>query len=218
MCIKGVIKDLKDNFSEGDILIVNDGSLDNTSQVVKSIGTSIIDLPCNLGIGGAMQTGFLYGIEKGYDAAIQFDGDGQHRADEIIKLLDPYQLNGTDLVVGSRFLSKNGYRSSILRVIGGKFFSFAVSVIMRRKITDTTSGFRLYSKNAMKQFAISYPEDYPEVESLIVAHKKGLIIKEVPSQMKPRIMGRSSITRMRAVYYMVKVLLAIFIDLIKRVN
>ncbi len=217
-CIGDVIDDLRNNFSEGDVLVVNDGSRDNTSELARKHGARVVDLPFNLGIGGAMQTGFRYALEGGYDAAIQFDGDGQHKADEIGKILRPWQLEGADLVVGSRFLSEEGFTSSVQRRIGAKILSFVVTTLIGKRITDTTSGFRLYDRRAIEFFSNTYAEDYPEVEALILAYKKGLSVKEVPSRLGPRAAGRSSITAPRAVYDMVKVLLAIFVDLIKKIE
>ena len=217
-CIKGVIEDIRENFPQGDILVVNDGSTDGTLELVKGLGENLIDLPYNLGIGGAMQTGFLYALEEGYDAALQFDGDGQHHADQIEKILKPYLSDGADLVVGSRFLSEGGFTSSVQRRIGSKILSFVISSLLRQKITDTTSGFRVYSRKTLEFFSSIYPEDYPEVEAFILAHKKGLKIIEVPSEIGPRTGGKSSITFSQAFYYMVKVLLAISVDLMKRID
>lgn len=217
-CIADVIRDLRSNFPEGDVLVVNDGSRDGTSGAAKKLGASVIDLSFNLGIGGAMQTGFRYALEGGYDTAIQFDGDGQHRAGEIPRILDPYQKGDADLVVGSRFLSEGGFTSSIQRKMGSKVLSFIVSFLIGKRITDTTSGFRVYGRRSIEFFSTFYPEDYPEVEALILAHKKGLSISEVPAEIDARRFGRSSITTARAVYYMVKVLLAIFVDLLKKID
>lgn len=214
--IEGVIRDLKDNFPGGDIVVINDGSGDNTSGVAKDNGVNVIDLPYNLGIGGAMQTGFLYALENGHDVAIQFDGDGQHLADEIPKILGPYLQSGADLVVGSRFLSESGFTSSMQRRIGSKVLSFIISSLVGKRITDTTSGFRVYGKSAIERFSSIYPEDYPEVEALFLAHKMGLSIEEVPSEIRSRAVGKSSITTSEAVYYMIKVVLAIFVDLLKK--
>jgi len=216
--IAAVIRDLKDNFPPGDIVVVNDGSADSTSDIAKGSGVKVIDLPYNLGIGGAMQAGFLHALREGYDAAIQFDGDGQHSAEEIPRLLAPYLKDAADLVVGSRFLSEGGFTSSIQRRLGSKILSFIVSVLVGRRITDTTSGFRLYGKKAIAFFSSMYPEDYPEVEAFILAHKKGLRIEEVPAEISARKFGKSSITIPRAVYYMVKVLLAISVDLMKKIK
>ncbi len=216
--IRGVIEDLRNNFPEGEVLVVNDGSSDSTGALARGFGANVIDMPYNVGIGGVMQTGFIHALREGFEAAIQFDGDGQHRADEISKILRPWQIEGADLVVGSRFLSEEGFTSSVQRRIGAKILSFVVTALIRKKITDTTSGFRLYSRKAIEFFADYYPEDYPEVEALILAHKKGFRIKEVAARLDPRATGKSSITTTRAVYYMVKVLLAILVDLLKKLD
>jgi glycosyltransferase involved in cell wall biosynthesis len=216
--IGGVISDLMANFPGGDILVVNDGSQDGTSEIARKLGAKVIDLPYNLGIGGAMQVGFLHALRENYDAAVQFDGDGQHRADQIVKILGPWQSDGADLVVGSRFLSDEGFTSSFQRRIGAKILSYVVSTLIAKRITDTTSGFRLYGRKTIHFFSDYYPEDYPEVETLILAHKKGLRMAEVPSRLEPRTAGKSSITTIRAVYYMIKVLLAIFVDLLKKID
>lgn len=216
--IAGVIEDLRLNFPVGDILVVNDGSGDRTSVTARSLNATVIDVPYNIGIGGAMQTGFLYAVKEGYDVAIQFDGDGQHMADEITKIFEPYQQSGADLVVGSRFLSEGGFTSSMQRRIGSKILSCVVSTLIGKWITDTTSGFRVYSRRSIEFFSSFYPEDYPEVEALVLAHKKGLRIEEVPAEIQPRAAGKSSITFAGAAYYMVKVLLAIFVDLIKKIK
>jgi glycosyltransferase involved in cell wall biosynthesis len=217
-CIGAVIADLRDNFPEGDILVVNDGSQDRTSEIAKEQGARVIDLPYNVGIGGAIQTGFVYALRENYEVAIQFDGDGQHQADEIPKILEPYRQGDADIVVGSRFLSEGGFTSSMQRRMGAKILSCVVSSLIGKKITDTTSGFRVYGKKAISFFSSMYPEDYPEVEAFILAHKKGLIVREVPAEILPRASGKSSITFTRAVYYMVKVLLAVFVDLLKKIE
>jgi len=216
--IGGVIQDLRDHFTAGDILVVDDGSQDNTAAIAGNLGVRVTEMPYNLGIGGAMQAGFLYALQEGYDAAVQFDGDGQHHADQIEKILKPWLSEDADLVVGSRFLSDSGFTSSVQRMIGSKILSFVVSAITGQKITDTTSGFRVYGRKTIAFFCSFYPEDYPEVEALVLAYKKGLRIVEVPSEIGPRTSGRSSITLPGAVYYMVKVLLAIFVDLIKKID
>jgi len=218
LSISGVIQDLRDNFPQGDIVIINDGSIDNTSAIAKGLGAKVIDLPYNLGIGGAVQTGFIYALDMGYDVALQFDGDGQHVAAEICKVLDRFGKEGADLVVGSRFLSETGFTSSVQRRLGAIILSLVVSAVVGKRITDTTSGFRVYSRRAMEFFANIYPEDYPEVESVVLAHKKGLVIAEAPAEMTGRKFGKSSITMTRAVYYMVKVMLAILVDLIKKID
>jgi glycosyltransferase involved in cell wall biosynthesis len=213
--IVDVINDCRQHLPNADIVVINDGSMDNTSSIAQSHGVRVIDHIFNLGIGGAVQTGFMVADREGYEVAIQFDGDGQHLAQEIEKILMPMD-SGADIVIGSRFLDESGYRMPFFRKIGARVFSFVISIICGNKITDTTSGFRAYGKKAIELFSSSYPEDYPEVEALILAYKKRLNMKEIPVKMKLRPKGKSSITPLRAVYYMIKVLLAVFVDLLKK--
>ncbi|GBD96276.1 MAG TPA: glycosyltransferase family 2 protein [Nitrospirae bacterium] len=213
--IQNVIHDLRQHFPQAEPLIINDGSQDNTSIIARSSGARVIDLPYNLGIGGAVQTGIIYARRENFDVVIQFDGDGQHMAEEIEKILEPV-AGGTDICVGSRFCGANEYIMPLTRRIGTKVFSIVISLICGQKLTDTTSGFRAYGKQAIELFSAYYPEDYPEVEALIIAHKKKLNIREVSVKMRQRSEGKSSITPLRAVYYMIKVLLAVFIDLLKK--
>lgn len=214
--LPGVIRDLRDHLPAADIIVVNDGSRDRTSAVAREFGVIVLNLPFNLGIGGAMQAGYLYAADRDYDVAVQFDGDGQHRAEEIRKLLGPLAGNGADLVIGSRFVQRGGYRAPIMRRIGMKIFSFVLSCILENPVTDTTSGFRAANKRVITFFSRFYPEDYPEVEALVLLHKQGLRITEVPVGMRERTGGRTSITPGKSVYYMLKVLLAVFIDLLKK--
>lgn len=213
--IGNVINDLRGHFPQGDIVVINDGSLDSTSRTARSLGVRVIDLPFNLGIGGAVQTGIKYAHKHNYDVAIQFDGDGQHVAEEIEKILRPID-EGADIVIGSRFLESGGYAMPLSRRMGSTAFSWVISLVCWQKLTDTTSGFRAYGKKVIKLFSSYYPEDYPEVEALIVAHKNQLKIREISVGMRQRAGGKSSITALWSVYYMIKVLLAIFVDVLKR--
>ena len=215
-CLPGVMQDLRGHAPNADILVVDDGSRDRTAEVARQTGVKVASLPYNLGIGGAMQTGFQYARNNGYDIAIQFDGDGQHMAAEIEILLDPLQKGRADIVIGSRFLKRGDYRPSFFRRIGISIFSTVLSAIMGIPVTDTTSGFRAVNSRVIEFFARVYPEDYPEVESLVLLHRAGMTIAEVPVRMRDRTGGRSSITPIRSVYYMIKVLLAVFVDLLKK--
>jgi len=215
-CLPGVMQDLRSHAPNADILVVDDGSRDRTAEVARQTGVKVASLPYNLGIGGAMQTGFQYARNNGYDIAIQFDGDGQHMAAEIEILLDPLQKGRADIVIGSRFLKRGDYRPSFFRRIGISIFSTVLSAIMGMPVTDTTSGFRAVNSRVIEFFARVYPEDYPEVESLVLLHRAGMTIAEVPVRMRDRTGGRSSITPIRSVYYMIKVLLAVFVDLLKK--
>jgi len=216
--IRGVIKAVRTHQPDAQILVVNDGSTDRTAEYVMAEGVTLLSHPFNMGIGATMQTGFKYAVMKGFDVAVQVDGDGQHPADQINDLVKTLVESEADLVVGSRFLSKTDYRPSLARGAGMAIFSRLVSLIIGEKVTDTTSGFRASGRRCIEFFSNHYPDDYPEVEALVLLHKKGFSIMEAPVVMAPRQGGRSSITPIKSVYYMVKVLLAIFVDLVKRVD
>jgi len=214
--LPGVIRDLGMHFPEGDILVVDDGSRDRTAEIARAAGVGVVRLPFNLGIGGAVQTGYRYAQRQGYDIAVQFDGDGQHVAAEIRELLAPILKGRADLVVGSRFLKRGDYRPPFLRKVGIWIFSRTLSAIIGAPVTDTTSGFRAVNARVIAFFARLYPEDYPEVESLVLLHRAGMRIEEKAVTMRGRTGGKSSITPIRSAYYMIKVLLAVFIDLLKK--
>jgi glycosyltransferase involved in cell wall biosynthesis len=214
--LSGVIGDIRNHISDADVVVVNDGSRDGTARVAREMGVPVLNLPFNLGIGGAMQAGYRYASRHAYDAAIQFDGDGQHCGCEITKLIKPLLQGEADLVIGSRFMQPGSYKAPVMRRIGMYIFSVVLSVILKSRVTDTTSGFRAANRKIIDFFSRSYPEDYPEVEALVLVHKQGLRIAEVPVAMRERTGGQTSITAVRSVYYMVKVLLAVFIDLIKK--
>ena len=216
--LPGVVRDLRTHVPHADIAVVNDGSRDGTGAVARDLGVMVLELPFNLGIGGAMQTGYRYAEQHGYDVAVQFDGDGQHVASEIRALVEGLQRDGADIVVGSRFLGSGEYRAPFFRKVGIWIFSTVLSAILGMRVTDTTSGFRAVNRRGIEFFAQRYPEDYPEVESLVLLHRAGRRIAEVPIRMQERTGGRSSITPVRSVYYMVKVLLAVFIDLLKKME
>lgn len=202
--LPGVIHDLRGEAPEADALVVNDGSRDNTSRIARELGVKVLDLPFNLGIGGAVQAGTLYAHQNGYDVAIQFDGDGQHLAGEIKKLLEPIEAGRADLVIGSRFLNPGGYRAPAFRKLGIGIFSFVLSRILDMDVTDSTSGFRAANRRVIEFFARNYPDDYPEVESLVLLHKMNMRMEEVAVTMRGRTGGKSSITPLRSVYYMLK--------------
>ncbi len=216
--VADVVRSLRIRAPEFDVLVVDDGSADETSERAAAAGARVIRLPFNLGIGGAVQTGFLYADEHGYDLMVQVDGDGQHEAGELAKLLDAMQGDPTlDMVCGSRFLTADRrYPAPISRRTGIHLFAFALSRIVGQPVSDPTSGFRLYSRRAIQLFARDYPPDYPEVEAVLMLHANRLRMTEVPVLMYLRGNGRSSITKPRSLYYMVKVSLAVMVALLRR--
>ena len=216
--ITGVIESLHSENPEWRILVVNDGSEDNTGKLAEATGKAdVINLPANLGIGGAVQTGFKFASRNGFDIAVQFDGDGQHIASELHKMLDALNDGGNDVVIGSRFCGKNkGWKSTKMRRLAILAFQWINSLLIRQKITDNTSGFRAYNSRAIEFLSENYPMDYPEPEAVILLGKSGFRIKEVPVQMQQREGGQTSIPGLKQYYYMAKVLLGIFITYIRR--
>jgi glycosyltransferase involved in cell wall biosynthesis len=200
-----------------DALVVNDGSEDDTSKIARAAGARILDLPFNLGIGGAVQAGYLYAHRHGYDVAVQVDGDGQHDASEIPKLLEPLARGEADFVVGSRSLGPPSYRMSASRRLGMRIFSATVSAITGQELHDTTSGFRAAGRDVVAYLAEHYPRDYPEVESLVLLRRAGFRIQEVSCLFRERRVGQSSITPLRSIYYLIKVHLAIVAGLFRAV-
>ena len=198
------------------VVVVNDASVDRTAAVAARTGAVVLNLPFNVGIGGAMQTGYQYALEHGFELAIQVDGDGQHDPREIGRVLEPLLDGRADLVVGTRFVEGGGYRGTRVRRVGIRIFAAIVSLMVGQRVSDTTSGFRAVNRTALRLFAADYPHDYPEVESIVLLSRRGLRMVEVPVQMRVRETGNSSITALRAAYYMIKVLLALFIGLFRR--
>jgi glycosyltransferase involved in cell wall biosynthesis len=199
-----------------DIVVVDDGSVDRTAGVAADRGAYVLRLPFNLGIGGAVQTGYRFAFERGYDLAVQIDGDGQHDPQQLPAILEPVLAGEADLCVGSRFAGNSPYRSSFARRLGIRIFARVVSAVVRQKVTDTTSGFRAVNRKGIALFAADYPHDYPEVEATVMCVKHKLRLREVPVEMRERGGGSSSITAVRSIYYMTKVLLAIFVGLFRR--
>jgi glycosyltransferase involved in cell wall biosynthesis len=199
-----------------DVVVVSDGSSDRTSAVAAEHGAHVVQLPFNLGIGGAVQTGFRYAWENGYDVVVRCDGDGQHIPSELPKVLAPVLAGEADIAVGSRFIAGDGYRSSATRRVAIRFLGLVVSAIARQRVTDTTSGFQALNRRALALFAADYTHDYPEVEGIVMTLKHRLRLREVPVEMREREHGDSSITALRSVYYMAKVLLALFVGLFRR--
>ena len=214
--IAEVVSELRDFDQELEVLVVDDGSTDGTPVVAEAAGARVLRLPLNLGIGGAVQAGYLYAFERGFDLAVQVDGDGQHDANELGRLLEPIVTGRADLAIGTRFAGPRSYRAPVARRIGIRLFAALVSIRVRQRMTDTTSGFRAVNRRGIRLFAADYPHDYPEVESVVTAARGELRVCEVPVAMRQRAAGRSSITTARSFYYVVKVLLALFVGLFPR--
>jgi len=200
-----------------EVVVIDDGSIDRTSDVARMHGAHVLRLPFNLGIGGSVQTGFRYAYENGFDLAVRVDGDGQHDPAQLDAVVGPVLRGEVDIAVGSRYLERaGGYRSSATRRLGIRILARTVSALTRQKITDPTSGFQALNRKAITLFAADYPHDYPEVEALVMLIRHRLRLKEVPVAMRPRAAGRSSIRALSSVYYMVKVLLALFVGSFRR--
>ena len=209
--LRSLIDEIKAVCPEADYLVVNDCSSDDTERLLEALGANYISLPCNMGIGGAVQSGYRYAAQNGYDIAIQIDGDGQHDVrfvKDMVKLIEDKQA---DVVIGSRFIDKEGFQSSQARRIGIRILSMLIRLMCGAKVKDVTSGFRAVNRRFIELFAENYPDDYPEPEVIVTAKLYGAVIKELPVVMRERTTGKSSINLKRSIYYMIKVSLAIII-------
>ena len=216
--VAGTIADIHHHAPDFDVLVIDDGSTDDTGPVARAAGARVVRHPFNLGIGGAVQSGYQYARENDYDIAVQVDADGQHDARHIHDLLGHLARHpDLNMVTGSRFLADadEGYRSSASRRVGIRIFAGILSVVVRRRVTDPTSGFRMTDRRGIDLFARDYPHDYPEVEAVLMVHAHRLKSAEIPVRMRDRRAGRSSINSTRSVYYMIKVLLAVFVGLLR---
>lgn len=209
--IYNTIKDIEEHAPDFDYIIVNDCSTDNTKEICMEHGFHYIDLPINQGIGGAVQTGYLYAAENGYDIAVQVDGDGQHNPEFLEQMAEVLQRDQADMVIGSRFIERKGFQSSAARRIGIRYFTGLIRLMTGKKITDPTSGLRMAGRDVILIFAKSYPRDYPEPESVVDILCKNKKVEEVPVLMRERQGGISSIRMGKSVYYMIKVSLAIIL-------
>jgi glycosyltransferase involved in cell wall biosynthesis len=199
-----------------EIVVVDDGSVDRTSQVAVAAGARVLRLPFNLGIGGAVQTGFRFAFENGYDIVVRVDGDGQHDASQLGVLIEPVLAGEADIAVGSRFAGMTGYRQSLSRNLANRVFAHTASFVSRQRVTDPSSGFQVLNRRAIALFAADYPHEFPEVEATVMVARHRLRRLEVPVAMRERLAGRSSIDLFHSVYFMAKVLLALFVGLFRR--
>jgi glycosyltransferase involved in cell wall biosynthesis len=215
--IAGVVEELRAFDPELDVVVIDDGSTDATAERAATAGAAVVRLPYNLGIGGAVQTGFKFALAHGYEIVVRLDGDGQHDPQEIPSLLAPLERDEADVVVGSRFATGDAnYKPPFARRAGIRWFSGLVSLLTGQKLTDTTSGFQAVNDRAIRLFAADYPHDYPEVEAAVMVVRHRLRIVEVPARMRGRETGASSITALRSLYYAVKVTLALLVGVFRR--
>lgn len=211
-CIKDTVEMIRREAPDFDYVVINDHSTDNTLNILKQNQINYINLPANLGIGGAVQTGYLYAYENGYDTAVQVDADGQHDPKYLSMMLDTMKKENADMIIGSRFIENKGFQSTFARRIGITYFTKLIHMLTGITITDPTSGLRMGNRKVIELFAKDYPRDYPEPESIVALLKRGMKIKEVPVMMRERQGGVSSINLKKSVYYMVKVTMAILIE------
>lgn len=215
-CIEGTVRKIQEYKDDFDYIVINDCSTDRTRQICEENGFHVINLPQNLGIGGAVQTGYLYGYRNGYDIAVQVDGDGQHDPAFLKQMSEYMEKENLDMVIGSRFIEKKGFQSSGIRRLGIRYFTGLIKLLTGTKITDPTSGLRMINRDVMELFSENYPKDYPEPESVVAILRRGKKVKEIPVIMKERAGGVSSISPKKSIYYMVKVTLAILIEWIRK--
>ena len=214
--IKKTVEDIIKNAPEFDYIVINDCSTDRTKEICETEKFNVVHLPVNLGIGGAVQTGYLYAARNGYDIAVQVDGDGQHDPQFLSKMADYMEAEHADMVIGSRFIDKEGFQSSGARRVGIKYFTMLIKLLTGTKITDPTSGLRMVNREIIEFFAEEYPKDYPEPESVVAILRRKKKVLEIPVIMRERSGGVSSISMKKSVYYMIKVSLAILIERIRK--
>lgn len=215
----GIVKtvtDVMENAKDFDYVVINDCSKDNTLEICYEHNFNVVNLPVNMGIGGGVQTGYMYAYRNGYDIAVQFDGDGQHNASYLNNMSKKLIEDNLDMVIGSRYIEKEGFQSSGMRRMGIKYFTGLIKLLTGKKITDPTSGMRMINRKIMKQFSEEYPKDYPEPESVVTILKEGAKVEEIPVKMNAREKGVSSISPSKSIYYMVKVSIAVLIAAIRK--
>jgi glycosyltransferase involved in cell wall biosynthesis len=215
--VGGVVDAIREHHPSFDVVVVDDFSTDDTAAVAEARGAIVLRLPFNVGIGGAVQTGFRFALANEYDLAVRLDGDGQHDPGQLAKLVEPIERGEADFVIGSRFVDGQGsYRPPFARRLGIRVFARLVSLLGGQRVTDTTSGFIALDRVGIDLFAAQYPHDYPEVESTLVALRSGLRLTQVQVDMRIRETGTSSITFVRSLYYIVKVMLALLVASLRR--
>jgi glycosyltransferase involved in cell wall biosynthesis len=213
--VGGVVRSIRTVMPNTPVLVIDDCSLDNTQQAARQAGAGVLSLPHHLGLGGCVQAGYKLAFELGYQYVIRLDGDGQHDARDIPRIFEALRSSGCEMVIGSRFVGENGSRAGAIRGLGIRFFRMVLRPILGKPVRDPTSGFVGVNRDALQVFSKSFPLEYPEIEALVVLQRRRFRFQEVPCKMHPRTTGRSSITAVRSIYYMVHVLLGVFVNVLK---
>ncbi len=214
--IVNIVNEVRNTAPDFDYIVINDCSKDDTYELCCRSGIDTVNLPINLGIGGAVQTGYKYALSHNYDYAVQLDGDGQHDPDYLRTMFETIIKEGADMVIGSRFIEKKGFQSSATRRVGIHYFTVLIKLLTGKMITDPTSGFRMVNRKIIEKFARDYPRDYPEPESVVSILKNNGRVIEIPVRMRERQGGISSINIRRSFYYMIKVTIAIIMERIRK--
>jgi len=210
-----VVEEIRKVLPDVEVLVIDDCSLDQTAAVARRAGAQVLSLPYHLGLGGAVQAGYKLAYELGYQYVIRTDGDGQHDPRDIPRIYEALKNSGCQMVIGSRFLEGDGAPSSFVRGLGIRFFRLVLRPILGRPVRDPTSGFVGVNREALQVFSKSFPLEYPEIEALVVLQRRRFRFLEVPCRMRPRLAGRSTITVLKSLYYIVHVLLGVFVNVLK---
>jgi hypothetical protein len=213
--VGGVVRAIHAAMPGTPVLVIDDCSLDATQVAAREAGARVLALPHHLGLGGCVQAGYKLAFELGYEYVIRVDGDGQHDARDIPRVFEALRTSGCEMVIGSRFMNGNGGRTGAVRGLGIRFFRMVLRPILGQRVHDPTSGFVGVNRNALQVFSKSFPLEYPEIEALVVLQRRQFRFLEIPCQMHPRTTGRSSITALRSIYYIVHVLLGVFVNVLK---
>ena len=213
--IAGVVRSIREHMPEVPVLVIDDGSSDATDSHAREAGAHVLRLPHHLGLGGCVQAGYKLAYELGFEYVIRVDGDGQHDARDIPRILEKLKTSRCDMVIGSRFVNENGSRTGAVRALGIHVFRLMLRPILGKPVHDPTSGFVGVNRRALMVFSRSFPLEYPEIEALVVLQRRRFRFEEVPCKMRPRVTGRSSITALKSLYYIAHVLLGVFVNILK---
>jgi glycosyltransferase involved in cell wall biosynthesis len=210
-----VVREVRELHPGLDVLVIDDHSNDGTIGAARAAGARVLALPCHLGLGGCVQAGYKLAFELGYENVIRIDGDGQHDPRDIPRLLEALRTSGVEMAIGVRSKNDGGHRASLIRAIGIRFFKLLLRPILGRPVTDPTSGFVAVNRRALEVFSRSFPLEYPEIEALVVLQRRAFRFEEVPCRMRSRMAGRSTITPLKSVYFVVHVLLGVFVNILR---